>query len=106
MPDTVNLSWGRFALAIGVLNGVPLLLALTGNGLDSSLMIVWLVAISLSIFFAFGWARLRRENAVSPLSAFDKDRFKRVLIGPPVPAIVWFAATMAVAIGLAVMTAL
>ncbi|SFL32050.1 hypothetical protein [Lysobacter sp. cf310] len=106
MSKPLNLSWGRFALAMGVLNSLPLLLALASGGLDTGIMIAWLMVLSLSVFSIFGWSRLRRANAVAPLSAFDADRFRRVLIGPPAAAIVWWVCTVAVAIGLAIITAL
>ncbi|WP_233264046.1 hypothetical protein [Lysobacter panacisoli] len=62
--------------------------------------------VSLFGFFARGWARLRKENAVRPVMRTDAERFRRLLIGPPVAAAIWFAATILVVLGLALASGL
>lgn len=105
MHGQMSVSWSRYCLAIGALNCVPLLLAIANGGLDSNLAIVWLVLLSVCAFMGFGWARLQREHAIRPLTIMDMDRARRLLIGPLIPAVVWFALTMVAAIALAIATA-
>lgn len=106
MYGQISFSWARYFMAIGIVNCFPLFLAMANNGLDASLAIVWLVLLSVCVFMAFGWARLRREHAARPFALTDMPRARRVLLGSPILAIAWFVLTVAAAIALAIATSL
>ncbi|MDR7134093.1 glucan phosphoethanolaminetransferase (alkaline phosphatase superfamily) [Lysobacter niastensis] len=109
MTQTLKLSWTRFAFCFAVIGIVPALLITSNiNSRDSwaATAAVCLLFLSLVVFFSLGWARLRKANAAQPILATETDRIRRLLVGPFVPAAVWFASTILAIIALAVASAL
>lgn len=102
MTNSLRLSWTRFGFSFAIFG---ILAALLINSWSSAVM-VGLFFISAVGFFGRGWARLRKENAVRPILRTETDRARRVLIGPPIAAAIWFAATILGMLGLAVASGL
>ena len=101
MTRTLKTSWLRFAFCFAVIGIFPVLLTtLSIKDRDSwtATAAVWLLFLSMAVFFLRGWARLRVENAARPILVTETDRILRLLIGPVVPAVAWFTSTILVII--------
>lgn len=97
MTKTINLSWSRFCFCFAAIGIFPVLLIISGiNDKDSwsATAAVCLFFISLMGFFSLGWGRLRRANAIQPISMAETDRILQLLIGPIFPAVAWFVGTI------------
>lgn len=97
MKNQLQLSWMRFAFCIFVVGGPSaLILCVTVSDRDSwwAAGAVFLMLVSFFIFMGFGWARLRRENAISPIDRTDIAKILHHLIGPVVSAAVWLGLTL------------
>lgn len=107
MKKTINPSWTRFVLSIACIGVFPALLIAAGmEDRDSWLSIAatCFLFVSLAGFFSRGWARLRKEHAIKPILPSETDRIRQILIGPVVPAIIWFTVTILVVIVVVIVT--
>jgi hypothetical protein len=95
----LKLAWSRFIVICLV--AVAFLLFLASAADDGSLVTLSapaVVVISLLIFFGRGWARLRNAASMQRLRTSDAAEIRRILIGPMLPAILWFVLTLVVSI--------
>jgi hypothetical protein len=108
MTKTLKLSWTRFGFCFAVIGIFPaLLIASSINNRDwTATAVVCLLFFSLVGFFSLGWARLRQANAAQPILVTETDRIRKLLIGPVVPAVIWFTSTVLVIVAFAVASAL
>jgi hypothetical protein len=96
---TLNFSWSRFFVSSAYISALPIFLAYLSISNNRG----WLVPITLFImlisalsFMATGWKRLRNANEASPISSTDTSQILDLMIGPALPAFIWFVATIAV----------
>ncbi|MGO4223664.1 hypothetical protein AB4Y64_17655 [Lysobacter sp. TAF61] len=97
MDRTLNLSWARFGLGLTIASVFPaLLIASKIDDRDSwpDIVAICFLLLSVFVFVARGWARLRKANAAEPLSAWETDRIRQLLIGPVGSRLVWFSFTV------------
>jgi hypothetical protein len=70
------------------------LVTLAAWPIGPGIVLLWWLLLSWTVFFWLGWKRLRKENAVRPLTSDDPDRFRRTLGGTTWIAALWFAVTI------------
>lgn len=103
------LRWPRFLFVAAILAIFPVLLvasSISDRNNWPATAAVSIMFLSMVVFLALGWARLRRANASQSIAASDTHQILKHLIGPTVPAVVWFVATIAATLAIALIGAL
>ncbi len=95
----LTLSWSRFFVSAAFISALPILLvylSISNNRSWLVTIIIFIILISLLSFMAIGWNRLLNANETSPISSVDTGQILEHMIGPALPAFIWFVATIAV----------
>jgi hypothetical protein len=101
MQKYLDLSWTRF-IAVMLFNCSILALIVVAEGPDKeswfTLSMLCLVFASILVFVTLGFVRLRQANAQEQIAVNDVGRILKHMIGPVVPAALWFLLTALVPI--------
>lgn len=97
MSGSFSLSWSRFAWLAVVLIALPALsILMSRSGIfDPANAAVTLLCTSLLAFSAYRWAKMRAAFAAGQFTESDfRSDPRKILVGRPLHAILWFAFTL------------
>jgi hypothetical protein len=104
----LNLSWSRFFfmfLGMGAIFILIAALGTIGGGSWEATAAPIILFISVMVFFAFRWRQIRKAVAPEKIAFVDTDQIPRLLIGPVLPAVLWFLLTLVAVTAVAVIPA-
>ena len=99
----VNASWWRFSLKVFLLLLVCVAIQFYKRhtaGAFATDIFLGIVVLSMLVFYALGWRRLRAAASVKPIPVGDFPEILRHFVGNPLYAVLWFFCTLLLAIGL------
>jgi hypothetical protein len=101
----LNLSWKTFGIVMTVAGLIAVFLVVSEvakSGWEASGLEPLMLFASLSMFFAFRFHRLRATLGERSSLSQTQAELRRLLIGPALPALLWFTGTLLAIFGLVI----
>ncbi len=96
MSPFINTAWQRFFIGALPIASFAVLLSSSIDASPNGWLMqatLLLTPLSLLVFLAFGWQRLRKAHAEYPILTSELDRMLAALIGDVKVAALWFGLT-------------